>query len=365
MSSRESVFNVGDPESYVSGNDKLAAQQGDFLMRQKLMQQNAAQFAAQLADNQQNRSLQKELTGTAADRFGYDTKLQMDRYGGDLALESQRGQNSMGIVNAQMGPANARLDMERTAYADQAPQRELAGGQAKYDLGRLKAKGTIDDYADNIVSQELRGGQATPSAGSPGSPLAGPIDPNARPAQATGMNQHMRERLLNSRLGLGTDPDQLFQRQIIEGMVQSQDPAVRQAGLKMLSSQGVDLPPEAISALSKNDNYGATEAERNPNIAFTLDQMASKAKRLATGFGNSPEAATEGIKTLFAETITQMVNAHIPADQAKVVILKKLNEVLPQAGSSLELILRDLLPPFGAISNDTERGTMARNAVGL
>lgn len=123
---RYSVHNP-DGESYVPDADKFAADQAarsaDFMTRAALMKQNAGALQAQLYDSAQNRTLQRDLTGTAKERFGYDQNLQRDRIGGESLLEGQRQTGSTDRTRLQMGPATQQADMEKSLFNENSSLR--------------------------------------------------------------------------------------------------------------------------------------------------------------------------------------------------------------------------------------------------
>lgn len=154
---RQSVFNVGGGESYVTGNDKLAAQHGDEMFRRMQLQQQAAAMQAQLYDNQQNRASQERLTGTAEQRFGYDSNLQRDRFAGENTIEGTRQGGMNTRTEMQMGPANAQTAMAQKLFDEQARVRGARGEAEMRDLDFNKS-------VDAQLSSLLAGGSSAPAA---------------------------------------------------------------------------------------------------------------------------------------------------------------------------------------------------------
>lgn len=202
---RYSVHNP-DGESYVPDQERFAAdqaaRQADWMARAALMKQSANAMQAQLYDNAQNRSLQKELTGTAAQRFGYDANLQKDRYGGEIALEGTRQTGMTDRSRLQYEPQNRALNLQEAAYKDLQPQRELAASQAKYQSGRLGTQNEVDSLVDSQVLGGLKG-----SVGGGGA-----------------LSSRDLSAIVRARAGLKEDPADALFRQAIDDRVKNATP---------------------------------------------------------------------------------------------------------------------------------------------
>ncbi len=161
---KESVFNVGDPESYVTGNDKLAAQQGDFLMRQRLMQQNAAALQAQLQDSQANRDMQLQLQGTAADRYGHEDKFQAASLASAKDLNDSQQAGSTMRTSMTMGPATSDALIRAQLFKEGGNLRDAESGARMDDIRRNKM---IDDQVYGSLGFGGQGGAAPSAPASP------------------------------------------------------------------------------------------------------------------------------------------------------------------------------------------------------
>jgi hypothetical protein len=309
---RESVFNVGGPESYVTGDDKLAAQHGDEMFRRMALQQQAAAMQAQLYDNAQNRTLQRDLTGTAQDRFGYDMKLQDARQSGDLALEDTRQGGMNTRTSMEMGPAMGQLGLAQEAWKAGQPQRDFNN----------KLTTTKSSFLDGVLPSGSGAGSAPPGT----TPVAG---------GGGSFPEGLRNSIAASMLtGAPLDPDQDLKHSLLQ--MQIEEASRGKMKNRVAEYQNAGKYAEANTLAKANGiAYGmpADQAASQLDIAGMLQSLAGKENSITDtnsfrSLDKSPQYAD------FSSLIDQAANTMsskygVDPAQARAFIMEKVKALLP------------------------------------
>lgn len=162
-------YNIGDAESTVTGNDRLAAQSQDWMVRQALQ---AQQLQAQMMDNMLGRQSQERVSGTAAERHGYGMDEEKLRQVGDMAKTNLEETGKNYRTDATMYPSRVQADITQKVFNEGNDVR-AAENQARMRGLNFDAK--IDTELTNFLNGPAQS-QSQPGAAPMAMPSTGGDD---------------------------------------------------------------------------------------------------------------------------------------------------------------------------------------------